>query len=71
MKVSQLIHAMFRDDEIVIDDFDAPTIDKMTLYKGATRGIKKDDPINKMHVLSLCAVNDSIRVLVRKQRADK
>ncbi len=67
MRVSQLIHAMDKDDEIVIDDYDAP-VDKMTIYKGAVRGIKKDNPVNKMHIESVCAENDTILVLVVKQR---
>lgn len=67
MKVSQLIHAMDRDDEIVIDDYDAP-FDKMTIYEGTVRGIKKDNPINKMLIESVCAVNDTILVLAVKPR---
>lgn len=67
MKVSQLIHDMDKDDEIVIDDYDAP-IDKMTIYKGAVRGIKKDNPVNKMHIESVCAVNSTILVLAAKPR---
>ena len=66
MKVSQLIHAMDRDDSIVIDDFDAP-IDKMNLYSGTVRGICKDNPINKMHIKSICADDDVILVLVRTE----
>ena len=67
MKVSQLIHAMDRDDVIVIDDYDKP-IDKMTLYDGKVRGIRKDNPINKMHIESICAKDDTIMVLAREQR---
>lgn len=67
MEVSQLIHAMDRDDEIVIDDYDAP-FDNMTIYKGAVRGIKKDNPINKMHIERVLAANDTIFVLAVKQR---
>lgn len=63
MKISQLIHAMNRDDEIVIDDFYLP-IDRMTLYSGAVRGIKKDNPVNKMHVMSIHATDDVIYALV-------
>lgn len=63
MRVSQITHAMDKDDEIVIDAYDAP-IDRMTLYRGSVRGIKKDDPINKMHVSSICADNDTILLLV-------
>lgn len=69
MKVSQLIHAMGRDDLIVIDDFDAP-IDKMNLYSGTVRGIYRDNPINKMHIKSICADDDVILVLVRKGKKD-
>lgn len=67
MRVSQLIHAMDKDELIVIDDYDAP-INKMTIYRGTVRGIKRDDPINKMHVHSICADNDTILVLAAKQR---
>ena len=62
MRVSQLIHCMDRNDEIIIDDFDKP-IENMTLYKGVVKGIKKDDPINKMHVVSICADDDKVLVL--------
>ena len=70
MKVSQLIHAMDKDDEIVIDDFDS-RIENLTLYSGAVRGIKKDDPINKMHIICLSALDDVIYVCARKQREKK
>ena len=62
MRVSQLLHTMDKDDLIIIDDYNAP-IDKMTLYKGTVRGIVRDNPINKMHVESICAANDTILVL--------
>ena len=62
MRVSQLIHCMDRNDEIIIDDFDK-LIENMTLYKGVVKGIKKDDPINKMHVVSICADDDKVLVL--------
>lgn len=67
MRVSQLIHAMDREDRIVIDDFDKK-IDQMRIFDGIVRWIKKDSPINKMHVLSICADNDTILVLAREQR---
>lgn len=66
MRLSQLIHAMERDDEIIIDHYDKP-IEKMNLYRGTVRGIKKDNPINKMHVSSICADNDVILVLVEQE----
>lgn len=68
MKVSQLLHVMDKEDLISIEDYNAP-IDKMTIYEGAVRGIKRDDAINKMHVYGICAVNDTICVLAEKPRA--
>lgn len=62
MKVSQLLHVMGRDEFIVIDDYDKP-INEMTLYRGTVRGIKKDNPINKMHVESVRADDNIILVL--------
>lgn len=67
MKVSQLIHTMDKDDVIVIDDYNAP-IDNMTIYEGTGRGIKRDNPINQMHVRSICAKDDTILVLAEKAR---
>jgi hypothetical protein len=65
MRVSQILHAMDKDELIVINDYNEP-IDKMTLYHGTVRGIKRDDPINKMHILNVCADDDTILVLVQK-----
>jgi hypothetical protein len=62
MRVSQLLKVMDKDDEIVIDDFGKP-IDKMMIYNGAVRGIKRDDPINKMHIYSVNAYDYTIIVL--------
>lgn len=67
MRVSQLIYNMDKDDEIVINDFDKP-IDQMTIYQGAVRGIKKDNPINKMHIEFISADNDIISVLATNPR---
>lgn len=67
MRVSQLLHVMDKDDEIIIDDYDKP-IDKQTIYKGAVGGIKRDDPINKMHVSSICTDGDVILVLAEEPR---
>ncbi len=67
MRVSQLIHAMDKNDIIVIDDYDAP-IDKMTIYQGTVRGIKRDNPVNQMHVSSICAKDDTILVLAENPR---
>lgn len=65
MRVSQLLRVMDKDDEIVIDDVDLP-IDKNTIYQGPVRGIKKDNPINKIHIGAICAANDTIFVLVER-----
>lgn len=67
MRLSQLIHAMDKDDMIVIDDYNAP-IDNMTIYQGTVRGIKRDNPINQMHVSNICAKDDIILVLAEKTR---
>ncbi|MBE6547941.1 MAG: hypothetical protein E7667_03560 [Ruminococcaceae bacterium] len=65
MRVSQLLHVMDKDDLIVIDDYDKP-VDQMTIYTGTVRGIKREDPVNKMHVCIVCADNDTILVLATK-----
>lgn len=64
MKVSQLLKVMDKDENICIEDCDK-TVDDMEIYCGAVRGIKKDDPINKMHVVAIAAVDDLICVGVR------
>ncbi len=69
MRVSQLLHVMNKDDQIVIDVFDISLpFDKTTLYQGSVSGIKRDDPVNKMHVSSICAVSDIIFVLAEEPR---
>jgi len=73
MKVSQLLHAMGKDEEIIIEDEGKP-ISQMTVYHGDVRGIKRDDPINRMHV-SRCLACDNIMIVIAKggsneQRAD-
>lgn len=67
MRVSQLLHAMDKDDFIMIDDFDAH-IDNMTIYIGTVRGITRDHPINKMHIESICANNDILHVCAKNPR---
>ena len=65
MKLSQLTKVMDKDEEIFVSDRNAP-IDKMLLYSGAVRGIVRDNPINKYHVNSVCADDDTILVLVER-----
>lgn len=62
MRISQLTKVIDKDEKIIIEDYDAP-IDKMRLYDGEVRGIKRDDPINKMTVVSVCADDDCILAL--------
>ena len=58
MKVSQLLHVMDKDDDIIIED-------ESTIYKGEVRGIKRDDPINRMHVDHVFACDNKMFVLVK------
>ena len=67
MRLSQLIHAMDRDDDICVSDYGAP-IDKCLLYDGIVRGIKKDNEINKMHVVNVTASDDVVCVLVSRRK---
>ena len=67
MKVSQLLHVMDKDDPVVIDGYSKP-IGQMTVYEGPARGIKRDDPINRMHILSIGAIGDVINILAVEPR---
>ena len=67
MRVSQLLHAMGKEAWVCIEDFGEP-IDRMILYMGEVRGIRRDDPINRMHISCIFAVGDTIRILAEKQR---
>ena len=68
MRVSQLIHAMDRDDLIIINDGNKK-ITELEVYRGEVRGIKKDDPINRYHIHHIFADGDTIVVLAENQRA--
>ena len=70
MKVSQLLHTMDRDDCISIDDMNVP-IDRNRIYNGPVRGIKKDDPINKMHVCCISAADGKINILAEVAHVKK
>jgi hypothetical protein len=67
MRVSQLIHAMDRDDMIVIHDGNKK-ISNMCVYEGAVRGIKKDNYINRYFIHHIFADGDTIVVLAENQR---
>lgn len=70
MKVSQLIRVMDRGDDILIQDENLP-IDQMTIYEGTVRGIKKDNPVNVMHVTCVSAIGDLIAVLVSNNQKER
>ena len=63
MKVSQLLHAMDKDDDIIIEN-ENKRIDRMTIYKGEVKGIKRDNPVNRMHVENVLACDNVMVVLV-------
>ena len=69
MRISQLIHKMDKDEEIIINDESKP-INKMQLYRGSVRGIKRDDPINRMHV-NRCFACDNIMVVLVGERSNR
>lgn len=67
MRVSQLIHAMDRDDLIIVNDGNK-RIANMQVYRGEVRGIKKDNPINRYYVHNIFADGDTIVVLGEEKR---
>lgn len=64
MRLSQLLHVMDRDEDICIDDM-GKRIDENRIYAGNVRGIKRDDPINKMHVVCIFPSDNTLNVLVK------
>ncbi len=67
MRVSQMLHVIDKDDPVVVDDYNKQ-IGQMTVYEGPARGIKRDDPINRMHILSIGAAGDVIAILAAEPR---
>ena len=67
MRVSQLLHVIGRGERVIISDIGKP-IDEMEIYTGDARGIKKDDPINRMHVAAVCACDCDIHVIVESPK---
>ena len=61
MKISQLTKVMDKDDEIIIDDGNKK-IDRNRVYQGTVRGIKLDNPINKMHVVVIYPYDNKLLV---------
>lgn len=63
MKLSQLLYVIDREDKICVSDFNKP-IEHSLLFQGEVKGIKKDNEINKMHVLNVTAYDDELLILV-------
>jgi hypothetical protein len=53
---------MDKDDEIIIDDGNKK-IDRQRVYQGTVRGIGRDNPINKMHVVVIYPYDNKLLVL--------
>lgn len=68
MKISQLLHSMDKDDEIIINDEFKP-INRMQIFRGKVREIKRNDPVNHVHVNLCFACDDTMVVLVGEARA--
>lgn len=69
MKVSQLLHTMDRDDVIVIDNGNKYSrLNKMRVFEGTIRDIKRDSPINKMIVKYIFANKNVIYVMAEEPR---
>ena len=66
MKISQLTRVMDKDDEIIIDDGNKK-IDRQRVYQGTVRGIGRDNPINKMHVVVIYPYDNKLLVLAEYQ----
>ena len=65
MIVSQLLHTIYREDLIRIVDKNLP-ISSMIIFEGEVRGIKRDNPINKMHVKSIFTDGGVIHIIAEK-----
>lgn len=59
MKISQVLHAMDRDELVRIFDSTKP-FDRSLLYEGTVRGIHRDNPLLPLHVTMLMADSDVI-----------
>lgn len=59
MRVSQLLHAMDKEELIAIFDGEK-NIGNNRIYEGEVRGIKKDNPINQYHINCVFAYDDVV-----------
>ena len=65
MKLSQLLHKMERDARIIVEDTSLP-IDRMRVYEGEVRRIKRDAEINSFYVEHVLVVGNVLVVLAGK-----
>ena len=65
MKLSQLLHKMERDARIIVEDTSLP-IDRMRVYEGEVRGIKRDDALNGYYVENVLVDGNVLVVLAGK-----
>lgn len=70
MRVSQVLHAMDKDDTVVIVDLRSK-VDEGELYCGFPGGIKRDDPLNRMHVDTLAACDGDLVIFVKRQTREE
>lgn len=70
MKVSQVLHAMGKDATVQIFDSTVP-IGKDVLYEGEVRGVKRDSPLNRLHVCTLMAMDYMLVIDVAQERAPR
>lgn len=68
MTVKEIIELMDKDDKIGVCDHAAP-IDSMDLYQGEVSGLyyDKDNPVNKMHVVSIAAFEDELLIFTQEE----
>ena len=62
MKVSQLTRLINKDDEIIILNDEELDLDKVSLYRGSVKGIKRDSQLNKYHIVNISAYDGIILV---------
>lgn len=71
MRVSQLLHTMDKRADIVIHEGNAPDITSMRIFDGEVKDIKRDNPINRMHIHHIYACDDTLYVLAEMPREEK
>ena len=67
MRISQLLHALDKNEAIVIMDTNQPVM-RMRVFSGLVRWIHKDNPLNRYHVKLITTDEGSITILAEEQR---